>query len=116
MSPVSCNQLISVGRHYNRLGLVLAVSMRRLEGGEQPQFRPAVLLVSPASQSELGGGCKTKSENSSVTCLQCSHRLQTSLLPLLRISVAFTIAKGLPCGVEQLLSGCSGLGDYVSFI
>lgn len=31
-------------------------------------------------------------------------------VPLLRISGAFVIAKGLPCSVEQLC-GCGGLGD-----
>lgn len=102
MSPVLYNQPISVGIHYNRHGFGLAVSMRRLEGRELPQFRRAVLLVFPKSQSGLGSGCETKSESSPGTCLQCSHRLQTSLLPLLRISVALIIAKGLPCSVEQL--------------
>lgn len=64
----------------------------------------------------LGGGCETKPENSPGACLQCSHGLQTYSLPLPRISVAFIIAKGLPCSVEQLSSVCSGLGDYVSLV
>jgi len=73
MSPVSRNRLISMGRHYNRFGLGLAVSMRRLEDGEWPQFRPAVLLVPPSPRVGLGGGCETKSESSPGTCLRCSH-------------------------------------------
>lgn len=67
-----------------------------------------MLLVFPKSQSGLGGGCKTNSESFPGTCLQCSHSLQTCSLPLLRISLAFIIAKGLPCSVVQLC-GCGGL-------